>query len=166
MKKFVRLFGVIFALVLAVWCSALAKTETDAPYTGSQTIYGYDGSAIQRIKTDSNGAIIDSKDNTTLLHKTVDFSASETAQAIWTPASGKKFVITDIIISCSAAGTITVFDNTDNAANRVVKGYFAANGGLTHPYSKVFVSATANNVLKYTTGSGIAGSLTVWGYEE
>ena len=101
----------------------------------------------------------------TLIHKTVDFAASETAQAIWTPASGKKFVITDIIISCSAAGTITVFDSTDSTANRVVKGSFAANGGLTHPYSKSFVSATADNVLKYTTGAGIAGSITVSGYE-
>ena len=108
----------------------------------------------------------DVSDSTVLVVKTVDFAASATAQAIWTPASGKKFVITDIIISCSAAGTITVFDSTDSTANRVVKGYFSANGGIDHPYSKAFVSAAADNILKYTTGTGIAGSLTIWGYEE
>lgn len=104
-------------------------------------------------------------ESATLIHKTIDFSASETAQIIWTPTSGKKFVITDIIISCSAAGAITVFDNTDSTTNRVVKGNFAANGGLTHPYSKAFISVAADNVLKYTTGAGIAGSITVSGYE-
>ena len=99
------------------------------------------------------------------IRKTIDFAASETAQAIWTPATGKKFVITDIMISCSAAGTITVFDGTDSTTYRVIKGYFAANGGLTHNYRKPFESAAINNVLKYTTGTGIAGSITVHGYE-
>ena len=152
-KKFLLLVVMILGICSICYAasqSVLINSSTEAPLSTTNN----------RLDINLN------KDNTTLLHKTVDFSASETAQAIWTPATGKKFVITDIIISCSAAGTITVFDNTDNAANRVVKGYFAANGGLTHPYSKAFVSATANNVLKYTTGSGIAGSLTVWGYEE
>jgi len=101
----------------------------------------------------------------TLIKKTVDFTASQTAQTIWDPTEGTKFVICDIILAASAAGTITVFDGTDDTTNRVLKAYFAANGGLCKNYRKPMISATADNILKYTTGSGITGSITVSGYE-
>jgi len=104
-------------------------------------------------------------ENATLVKKTVDFSASQTAQAIWTPASGKKFVICDIVVSASAAGVITIFDNTDDTTNRICKLNLAANGGAVINYRKPIVSAAVDNVLKYTTGTGIAGSITVSGYE-
>jgi hypothetical protein len=100
-----------------------------------------------------------------LVTKTVDFTASQTAQAIWTPAEGKKFVITDYDLSFSAAGAITVFDGTNDTTNRVFKFNGAINGGAIHAYRKKRISATANNILKYTTGAGAAGSLTVHGYE-
>ena len=101
----------------------------------------------------------------TFVVKTVDFTASQTAQTIWTPAGGKKFVITDMVISASAAGTLTVFDATNNTTLRVNQIFLAANGGAVVNYRKPYVSATADNVLKYTTGSGVAGSITVSGYE-
>lgn len=101
-----------------------------------------------------------------LIRKAVDFTASQTAQSIWTPASGKKFVITDYEISFSAAGAITVYDgNTDNTTQRVCKWNGAANGGVVHPYKKPFVSSAADNILKYSTGTGAAGSLIFIGYE-
>ena len=66
----------------------------------------------------------------TALPHAVDFAASETGQAIWTPASGKKFVVVGYHLSFSAAGTITVWETgTDNLAGRVFKHYGAANGG-------------------------------------
>lgn len=101
----------------------------------------------------------------TLVTKTVDFTASQTAQTIWTPANGKKFVITDYDLSFSAAGAITVFDGTDDTTYRVFKMNGATNGGAVHAYRKPRISAAANNVLKYTTGAGAAGSLTIHGYE-
>jgi hypothetical protein len=107
----------------------------------------------------------DSVIGATFVVKTVDFSASATAQAIWTPAGGKKFVICDWVVSTSAAGVITIFDGTDNTTLRVAKLNFAANGGAVKTYKKPYVSATADNILKYTTGSVIAGSITVSGYE-
>jgi hypothetical protein len=101
----------------------------------------------------------------TFVTKTVDFTASQTAQTIWTPASGKKFAITDYDLSFSAAGAITVFDGTDSTTYRVFKMNGAANGGAIHAYKKPRISAAADSVLKYTTGSGAAGSLTINGYE-
>jgi len=101
-----------------------------------------------------------------LVTKSVDIEASQTGTAIWTPASGKKFVITDIILSTSAAGLIIVFDGTDDAANRVLKISSDGDGwGLTKAYIKPRISAVADNVLKYTTGTVVAGYLTVHGYE-
>lgn len=96
----------------------------------------------------------------------VDFTASQTAQAIWTPATGRIFVITDIVISTSVAGAITIFDGTDDIVHRVMKGNLAINDHLNHAYSKPFPSSAKNNVLKYTTGANITGSLTVSGYEK
>lgn len=101
----------------------------------------------------------------TFVAKTVDFSAGQTAQTIWDPTGGTKFVITDMVISASAAGAITVFDETDNTTLRVCKLNLAANGGAVVNYRKPYISATADNILKYTTGAGIAGSITVSGYE-
>jgi hypothetical protein len=94
----------------------------------------------------------------------VDFTASQTGEAIWTPASGKKFVVVGYHLSFSAAGVITVWETgTNNLAGRVFQHNGAANGGAAAAFS--FWSRTADNVLKYTTGAGAAGSLTVFGYE-
>lgn len=102
----------------------------------------------------------------TQFHQTVDFTASQTAQPIWTPTSGKRFVITDYDLSFSAAGAFTVFDNTDTTANRVFKMNGAVNGGGIHAYTLPWRSTAVNNVLKYTTGAGAAGSISFIGYEE
>lgn len=101
----------------------------------------------------------------TMIAKTVDFTASQTGQTIWGPTTGTKFVITDIILSFSAAGAITVFDGTDSTTYRVIKINGAANGGMVCNYRKPYISAAADNILKYTTGAGAAGSMTVIGYE-
>ena len=166
MFKKITGFLVLFAFCFSAQLFA-AKVEGNSPFVGSQVVYGKDGNTLVPMKVSSDGTLATSAtlSGAVLVTKTIDFAASETAQTIWTPTSGKKFVITDMIISCSAAGTITVFDSTDSTANRIVKGYFAANGGLSQPYSKPRTSSTADNVLKYTTGSGIAGSLTIQGYE-
>lgn len=102
----------------------------------------------------------------TLVTKSVDIEASQTGTTIWDPTSGKKFVITDIHLSTSAAGLITIFDHTDDAANRVLKASSDGDGwGLEKAYKKPRISAAADNILKYTTGTVVAGYLTVQGYE-
>jgi hypothetical protein len=101
----------------------------------------------------------------TFVVKTVDYSASATAQTLWQPAGGKKFVICDLIVAGNAAGTITLFDATDNTTLRVAKAYLAANGGFVKSYRKPYISAAAENILKYTSDSTATGSITVSGYE-
>lgn len=135
----------------------VSLTSLPALAAGTNNIGDVDVLTIPNVK--------DQIDEATLVVKTVDFTASQTGQTIWTPAAGKKFVICDIVLSASAAGAITIFDATDNTTLRVGKFNLAANGGAVVAYKKPYKSATADNVLKYTTGSGIAGSLTISGYE-
>lgn len=104
-------------------------------------------------------------DDLSPIKKAVDFTASTTGGTIWTPATGKIFVITDYEITFSGAGLITIFDQTDDTTNRVCKWNGAVSGGVVHAFRKPFKSSTVNNVLKYTTGAGCVGSLIFYGYE-
>lgn len=96
----------------------------------------------------------------------VVYSASQTAQTLWDPAAGKKFCVTHITVSASGAGAVTIFDSTDSASTCLVELNLAANGGWDADFASMhWISATADNILKYTTGSGAAGTITVHGYE-
>lgn len=100
----------------------------------------------------------------TMIKKTYDWGGAVTAQDVWDPTSGTKFVITDILIGVNTATDITLFDSTDSTANRIFKGYFADNSNLVSNQKLPIVSSTADNILKITTGGG-SGSLTIYGYE-
>jgi hypothetical protein len=97
--------------------------------------------------------------------KGVDFSISQTGTAAWTPASGKKFVVTDYVISCLTAGVLTIFDGTDDATHRVIKGNFIAGGGAMCNYRNVFVGSAVDGVLKYTSDGTFTGYGVFKGYE-
>ena len=104
----------------------------------------------------------------TITHHHVAFTASQTAQVVWTPAAGNVFVITHITVSAGAtgAGTLTIYDNTNSAANIIAVLQLANNGGWDADFvSANIMGAAANNVLYYTSGSGAAGDITVHGYE-
>jgi hypothetical protein len=93
-------------------------------------------------------------------------TASQTNIALWTPAGGKKFVIESIIISVTGAGDLFVFDNSSAAANYVmVAGLPAAGNPIQISFPNGHPSSAANNVLRYTTGTGTACYITVLGYE-
>lgn len=105
----------------------------------------------------------------TAVHAQVAYSAAQTASAVYTPASGKKLVVTHIVISASAAGTVKLFDNTDTSGSSwspILS--LAANGGWDAHFSDEapLVMSAADNVLKYTSGSGAAGSIWLHGWEE
>lgn len=102
----------------------------------------------------------------TPVRKQITYTASQTAQTVWTPASGKKFIVESLIISPTGAGTLSLFDGTDSAANAVFYGTMPASGmPLQIQFPGGHPSSTADNVLRYTTGSGSAGTFTVFGYE-
>lgn len=102
----------------------------------------------------------------TRVSKTVDITASQTAADIWDPTGGTKFVITHMHGSFSVGGNISIFDETDASGSIVLEGTYAADGGFDIDFAAMhFQSATADNILEYTTGAGITGHLTVHGYE-
>jgi len=91
--------------------------------------------------------------------------ASQTAAILWTPTTGKAFYITSLILTVSVSGTFTLFDNTNAAGNVLMDG--------TQPVGVVVVnldppwaSAAVNNILKYTSGTGLTGVLAVHGFQE
>ena len=78
--------------------------------------------------------------------------------AILTPTSGKRFVLTHYMFTVDVAGIITVYDETNNSANRMVYGYlspgvaglFPFQVGNGHPLWSVAV----DNVLYANVPSG------------
>lgn len=96
-------------------------------------------------------------------------TASQTGTTIWDPTSGKKFVLTSVVISCVTAGLIQLFDHTDTAASLAIGPILnlTAGGGWDHswPIDMPYRSTTADNILKYTSGTFV-GSVYVEGWEE
>ena len=86
-----------------------------------------------------------------------------TDTALWTPDTGKKIIITDIVISVSSATTVTLYFDSDTIGNRVFKGYFAANQGVHIAFSGLVISSI-NGILKITNTAATA-SIEVTGVE-
>jgi hypothetical protein len=101
----------------------------------------------------------------TQVHISVDFTASQTGTTVYTPTAGKRLVVTDYTISFSAAGKLTIFDNTDSASTHLVVSNGAVNGGNEHTFRMPYQPTAVNNVWKYTTGAGAVGTICLHGYE-
>ena len=105
----------------------------------------------------------------TTVHAQVAYSAGQTAATVYTPASGKKLCVTHLVISASAAGAVKLFDGTDSSGNAWSPNLsLAANGGWEAHFSDEhpLVMGANDNVLKYTSGAGAAGSIWLHGWEE
>lgn len=100
----------------------------------------------------------------TRVAKAVALTASQTAATVWTPGSGKKFVVKTLILTVSVTGTLTIFDSTSSSANMLYQGTPPV-GCFAIPFPDGWPSSTADNVLKYTSGSGLTGDVTLSGYE-
>lgn len=81
---------------------------------------------------------------------------------VWDPTGGTKFVITDIFVSATAAGTCTLKDGT--AGTTFLIASLAANGGFVTNLQTPIQSATADNNLT-ATASAATQYITVCGYE-
>lgn len=108
------------------------------------------------------------RNENTRVTKQVALTASQTAAVVWTPAGGNVFVLTGGFLSVTSAGAFRAFDNTDAAGNMLLEGTFAAGDQI--PLGPIvgaqpWASAAADQVLKYTSGAGFAGEITVHGYE-
>ena len=107
----------------------------------------------------------------TPIHKDSTFTTTQAGTAIWTPASGKRFVVTDCIITANGTtdANVSIFDGTDVPGNRLFYGFLdpSANFSIQIPiHLRVpFISSAPNNALRLTTTAGIDCSVVLHGYE-
>jgi len=102
--------------------------------------------------------------NYTPVRKYYTYSGAVTDGIIWSPAGGKKWVITDIIMSVSAAATVTLEDDKSAGDAVVLALDLAANGGVSTNLQTPIVSEEADADLIITTSAGNV-KITVVGYE-
>jgi len=103
------------------------------------------------------------------MHFDFSYTTQQTGVALWTPTSGKKFVVTDYTFSVEGSAIVTVFDQTDATGNRLFNAELKVTAGtsilIDHAYTLPFVSAATNNILRLTTSAAITIRGTIHGYE-
>lgn len=102
----------------------------------------------------------------TRITKTATFSASQTGTTLWTPGSGKKIYVTKVILAMTVAGPLTIFSQTNAEAGLLLDGT-QATGNREYDFGAFpWPTTTADDIIKWTTGSGTVGVITIHGYEE
>lgn len=101
----------------------------------------------------------------TRVTKTVALLASQTAAAVWTPATGKKYYVRQMVVTVVGSDTLQIFDGTNAAGNQIYQGTPPVGGIIVLNFSEPWPSSTANNVLGYTSGASLTGDVVVYGYE-
>ena len=107
------------------------------------------------------GAVKKDKINYTIVNKHVSSADATGGVTIWDPTSGKKFVVTDLIISTDTAMTVTIKDGATN----IMVLYLAANGGAVSNFQTPLESSTADNNLTVTASTAGNIAVTATGYE-
>jgi len=97
----------------------------------------------------------------TLVCKFLNSSDATTAQNVWDPTTGTKFVITDLILSVDTAGWYKILDDT----TVIMQFELTATGGVVSNFQTSIVSTTADNILKIQAESAGEVNITVCGYE-
>jgi hypothetical protein len=96
-----------------------------------------------------------------------DYTASQTGGTVATITTGKKAIITDIVISSVTSGTVYLFDDTDAAAYKITPTLALGNyGTYVSAFKNPFVTSGVSHVIKYTSGSGATGSIWLHYVEE
>jgi hypothetical protein len=100
-----------------------------------------------------------------LVRKYYSSAGAATDGIIWSPSSGKKWVLTDLVISTVPASTIYLEDDVSTGDSSLLAIALAANGGICKRFKSPLVSAEANaDLLVTTTGAG-AVYICATGYE-
>lgn len=83
---------------------------------------------------------------------------------VWSPAAGKRWYVTDLIINVSAAATVTFEDDKAGGDEAVMKFELAANSGVSHTFNTPWFSGEDAADLIVTTSAGNV-YITITGYE-
>lgn len=114
----------------------------------------------------------------TFVHRDAEYTTQQTGAALWTPTSGRRFVVTDITITTGGTtpGIVTLWqgasaDTTYNAGTdpAIFRGEFAPSTntrpGVVKSFQFPFVSSTTDHVLRVTTSAAMTVYIQVNGYE-
>lgn len=102
--------------------------------------------------------------NTLHVKKYYTNAGAVTDGIIWSPAAGKRWYVTDLIINVSAAATVTLEDDLTAGDSAVMKFELAANSGIAHSFNTPLYSGEDAADLLITTTAGNV-YVTVTGYE-
>ena len=107
-----------------------------------------------------------------------EYTTAQTGAAIWTPTTGRRFVVTDFTVSTggTTAGIVTLWqgasaDTTYNPGTDpvVFRGEFAptatAKPGAVKSFAVPWVSSTVDHILRITTSAAMTLYVQVNGYE-
>lgn len=154
------------AVVLAAGTAAIGKLAANS----GVDIGDVDVLSLPAIPAGTNiiGGIIPNKypisDDATFVKKFYTYSGAVTDGIVWSPAAGKRWYITDIIVNVSAACTVTFEDDLTAGDSVVMQFEFAANGGMVSNFNTpLFSGEDAVDLLVTTTAGNIY--ITVTGYE-
>ena len=115
-----------------------------------------------------SGAITNTEALLTVAAKTIKvaYTASGTGTTILTPTNGHTAYITDIVISATGAGTIYLYDTTDDSTHGIGPILsFSINGGWSSNFRKPYICQSTSAIIKATTGAGATGSIWISYYE-
>ena len=114
----------------------------------------------------------------TLVHKDGEYTTAQTGAALWTPTTGKKFVVTDLTITTggTTAGIVTLWQGaaadtayTTGTDNAIFRGNFVPSAtstpGVVKPFPVPYVSTTIDHILRVTTSAAMTVYVQVNGYE-
>jgi len=114
----------------------------------------------------------------TLINRNGEYTTTQTGAALWTPATGKKFAITDLTITTggTTTGLVTLWqgataDTTYTLGTDPVifRGTFAPSAnafpGVVKPFPVPFVASTIDHILRVTTSAAMTIYVQVNGYE-
>lgn len=148
-------------------CSTVHATQVG--YWTSR-IYGYDGANWDELKTTEYmaGGTIDAGllavgrvPPADPVEKIASFTAAASTVAVWTPAAGKRWNLTDFVISAKNATDVALYDGTTSTKAIF---YFADNGGVVMDLQTPFISTGTNTPLRISLTASTL-SITTSGYE-
>lgn len=112
----------------------------------------------------ANPSKLATTDDADFMRKYYTSTGAATDGVIWSPAAGKRWYVTDLIINTSAAATITLEDDLTAGDAVVMKFELAANGGTVINFKTPLASGEDAADLMVTTSAGNI-YITAVGYE-
>lgn len=110
------------------------------------------------------------KDSTsnTPKHTSVYTEALTTTLSVWTPGSGKKYILTDFSMWAAATGTIRVYTQTSDATTTptlIFEDIITGSGRIERNFETPVVSSTPDGILKVVGGANGLVRINVGGFE-